>query len=98
MTVLQDVRDVLAPANMTKLFPGYSADTGHQIVGFGWDQGWNDGCTESLVAECKDAGSMTGGAAISIFSQYGRCRVFCTLSPSPAAVLDPSRFIRNPHL
>ena len=23
---------------------GYSTDTGHQVVGFGWDQGWNDGC------------------------------------------------------
>jgi len=41
--MVQYVADVLAPANLTKLFPDLTGVT-PQVVGFGWDQGWNDGC------------------------------------------------------
>eukprot|EP01052_Picozoa_sp_SAG31_P037816 SAG31_NODE_4945_length_2843_cov_1.830904_2_plen_201_part_00 len=47
--MLQYVSNVLAPANMSKLFPSLPAN-GAKIVGFGWDQGWNDGCG----VECTD--------------------------------------------
>lgn len=49
--MVQYVANILAPENITKVFPGYANFPGHEIVGFGWDQGWNDGCTENLVAE-----------------------------------------------
>jgi len=46
--MLAYVKQILAPANMTKLFPGLTGTP--KIVGFGWDQGWNDGCG----VECTD--------------------------------------------
>ena len=50
--MLQYVKDILNPANMTSLFPDLAAPLkqGAKIVGFGWDQGWNDGCG----VECTD--------------------------------------------
>ena len=39
--MLSYVKQILAPANMTKLFPDLAGTP--KIVGFGWDQGWNDG-------------------------------------------------------
>ena len=40
--MVQYVSDVLEPSNLTKLFPGLSGTP--KIAGFGWVQGWNDGC------------------------------------------------------
>lgn len=37
-------------ANLKADFPDYD-DKGYEIVGFGWHQGWNDGCSANLVAE-----------------------------------------------
>merc|ERR1711934_1267740 len=50
--MLQYVSNVLAPANLTKLFPDL-VETGAKpkIVGFGWDQGWNDGCGVACTDE-----------------------------------------------
>jgi len=42
------VREVLA--NLKKLFPDYDGG-GYEITGFGWHQGWNDGCSAPAVAE-----------------------------------------------
>ena len=39
--MLQYVSDILAPANLTTLFPDLT-QTSSKIVGFGWDQGWGD--------------------------------------------------------
>eukprot|EP00041_Stephanoeca_diplocostata_P017694 m.362448 g.362448 ORF g.362448 m.362448 type:complete len:189 (+) comp20787_c0_seq7:1061-1627(+) len=39
------------PQNLTKMFPSYNASEGYEIVGFGWFQGWNDGCSQTLVDE-----------------------------------------------
>ena len=51
-TMLAMVDEVLSPANLTRFFPGEDSEfDGHEIVGFGWDQGWNDGCTEGDTAE-----------------------------------------------
>jgi hypothetical protein len=36
--MLKYVAEIMAPANMTKLFPGLTGTP--KIVGFGWDQGW----------------------------------------------------------
>ena len=46
--MLTYVDELLAPSNLTKLFPGLTGTP--KIVGFGWDQGWNDGCG----VECTD--------------------------------------------
>ena len=48
-TMLQDVQNVLG--NLTTLFPAYNTTAGYVISGFGWFQGWNDGCSESMVQE-----------------------------------------------
>ena len=48
--MLQYVDNVLAPANLTKLFPEFAGKP-TQIVGFGWDQGWNDGCGVACTDE-----------------------------------------------
>jgi len=40
--LVKHTRDVLA--NLKTLFPDL-AGTGYQIAGFGWHQGWNDGCS-----------------------------------------------------
>jgi len=47
--MIQYVRNVLASANMSKLFPGLTGTP--KIVGFGWDQGWNDGCGVQCTTE-----------------------------------------------
>jgi len=46
--MLELVREVLA--NLKKLFPDYDGG-GYEIAGFGWHQGWNDGCSAPAVAE-----------------------------------------------
>lgn len=48
--MLQYVSDILAPANLTTLFPDLT-QTSSKIVGFGWDQGWNDGCAVPCTDE-----------------------------------------------
>jgi len=49
--MLQYVSNVLAPANLTKLFPELAQAGTPKIVGFGWDQGWNDGCGVACTDE-----------------------------------------------
>ncbi len=46
--MLKHVRDVLA--NLKTHFPDYDGK-GYEIAGFGWHQGWNDGCSAKMVAE-----------------------------------------------
>jgi len=46
--MLQHVRDVLG--DIKKHVPGY-AGQGYEIAGFGWHQGWNDGCN---MEACKE--------------------------------------------
>ena len=41
--MLHYVSSILAPGSLAKLFPTLT-QTSYEIVGFGWDQGWNDGC------------------------------------------------------
>lgn len=48
--MLQYVSNVMAPQNLTKLFP-HLDPTGAKVVGFGWVQGWNDGCGETCTQE-----------------------------------------------
>jgi len=48
--MLEHVKSVLAPANLTKYFPS-AKKLDVQIDGLGWFQGWNDGCTEQLTRE-----------------------------------------------
>jgi len=46
--MLELVGEVLA--NLKELFPDYDGG-GYEIAGFGWHQGWNDGCSAPAVAE-----------------------------------------------
>jgi len=46
--MLKIVKDVLA--NIKTHFPDYDG-RGYEIAGFGWHQGWNDGCSAAAVAE-----------------------------------------------
>ena len=46
--MLADVRHVLD--NLEKYFPEYDGQ-GYQIAGFGWHQGWNDGCNQLYADE-----------------------------------------------
>jgi hypothetical protein len=46
--MLKHVKDVLT--NLKTHFPDYDGK-GCQIAGFGWHQGWNDGCSAKMVAE-----------------------------------------------
>ena len=46
--MMQGVREVLG--DVRKQFPAYDG-RGHVISGFGWHQGWNDGCSGAMVAE-----------------------------------------------
>jgi len=46
--MMQGIREVLG--DVRKQFPAYDG-RGHEIAGFGWHQGWNDGCNAGLVAE-----------------------------------------------
>lgn len=45
------VHQLLAPQNLTKFFPQYQPKSGYEIAGFGWFQGWNDGCAQDMCAE-----------------------------------------------
>ena len=49
-TMLQDVADIMAPGMVGKMFPGLAGLT-PKIAGFGWHQGWNDGCSLNQTAE-----------------------------------------------
>jgi len=40
-------------ANLKKEFPDYDG-RGYEIAGFGWHQGWNDGCTVDAVAQYEE--------------------------------------------
>jgi len=46
--MMQHVKDVLG--NLKGNFPGYDGG-GYRIAGFGWHQGWNDGCSVEATAE-----------------------------------------------
>ena len=46
--MISDVRYALD--NLKRLFSGYDGQ-GYEIVGFGWHQGWNDGCNATYAAE-----------------------------------------------
>ena len=46
--MIKHVKDVLA--HLKENFPHYDG-RGYEIVGFGWHQGWNDGCSATAVAE-----------------------------------------------
>jgi hypothetical protein len=48
IAMVKQVRDVLA--NLKTHFPDYDGK-GHEIVGFGWFQGWQDGCNEASANE-----------------------------------------------
>jgi len=46
--MIQHIKNVLA--NLKEEFPAYQGQ-GYEIAGFGWHQGWNDGCSHDAVAE-----------------------------------------------
>jgi alpha-galactosidase len=46
--MISDVKETLA--NLKKHFSDYDGK-GYEIVGFGWHQGWNDGCSADAVAQ-----------------------------------------------
>lgn len=46
--MVQHIKSVLG--NIKGNFPGYDGG-GFRIAGFGWHQGWNDGCSAAMVAE-----------------------------------------------
>jgi len=46
--MLKHIKDVLG--NIKKHFPDYDG-RGYELAGFGWHQGWNDGCSAPAVAE-----------------------------------------------
>lgn len=39
------------PGNLGLYFPQLAARPGHEIVGFGWFQGWQDGCGQGDTDE-----------------------------------------------
>jgi len=44
-------------ADLPQIFPHYQAlygDSGYQLSGWGWHQGWNDGCDETMTHEYED--------------------------------------------
>ena len=49
--MLEYVAGILAPANLTRLFPDLAGAGTPRVVGFGWDQGWNDGCGVTCTDE-----------------------------------------------
>ena len=49
--MIRHVKNVLA--NLKKEFPDYDG-RGYEIAGFGWHQGWNDGCSRGPVAEYEE--------------------------------------------
>lgn len=40
-----------ALANLSAVFPAYDAAEGHELVGWSWHQGWNDGCSVNMSFE-----------------------------------------------
>jgi alpha-galactosidase len=49
--MVKSIREVLG--DIRKHFPAYDG-RGYEIAGFGWHQGWNDGCNAGLVAEYEE--------------------------------------------
>eukprot|EP00039_Didymoeca_costata_P003751 m.69485 g.69485 ORF g.69485 m.69485 type:complete len:420 (+) comp12058_c0_seq3:143-1402(+) len=49
--MVESVNWLLAPENLTHYFPEFAGRTAFDIAGFGWFQGWNDGCTQGCVDE-----------------------------------------------
>jgi len=49
--MIRHVKAVLA--DLKTQFPDYDG-RGYEIAGFGWHQGWNDGCSHSAVAEYEE--------------------------------------------
>ncbi|MHC4253273.1 MAG: sialate O-acetylesterase [Planctomycetota bacterium] len=49
--MMQGIKEVLG--DIRKQFPGYDGRD-YVISGFGWHQGWNDGCSGALVAEYEE--------------------------------------------
>jgi alpha-galactosidase len=49
-TMLQDVEKIMAPGTIGKMYPDLAGMT-PVISGFGWHQGWNDGCNLNQTAE-----------------------------------------------
>jgi len=47
--MLQDVANILKPGTVEKMFPSTAGMT-PEIAGFGWFQGWNDGCNLNETA------------------------------------------------
>ena len=47
-TMLEDVAKILAPGVIGKMYPDLAALT-PKLSGFGWHQGWNDGCSLNQV-------------------------------------------------
>jgi hypothetical protein len=48
-TMLADVAAVLSPGVVGAMFPEW-ADEEVSVAGFGWHQGWNDGCDKNMTA------------------------------------------------
>jgi alpha-galactosidase len=46
--IIENTKQVLQ--KLKEYFPDYDG-RGHEIAGFGWHQGWNDGCSATAVAE-----------------------------------------------
>ncbi len=49
--MIAHIKDVLA--NLKREFPDYDGQ-GYELAGFGWHQGWNDGCSHGPVAEYEE--------------------------------------------
>lgn len=49
--MIEQIRSVLA--NLEEEFPAYEGQ-GYEIVGFGWHQGWNDGCDRNAVDQYEE--------------------------------------------
>ena len=72
--MLAMVQETLSPANVTKYFPRSKGVSGFDIVGFGWDQGWNDGCSTddageyefNMVNLVKDLRAAWGSPALAV--------------------------------
>ena len=47
------VHTVLKPENLALYFPTMKKRPSTQIVGFGWWQGWQDGCSQGDTSECE---------------------------------------------
>lgn len=49
--MMDEIKDVLK--NLGEYFPDYKGQ-GYEIAGFGWHQGWNDGCTRNAVDQYEE--------------------------------------------